>query len=435
MYPTTFFNFIIVPNSFVGSYDLDGPIAKAISLIGIGKHGSKSLSNEQITACIYSLKHSDINPIQRGAFWGALMLKKRTPEENKFETLLGKAAFSNPVFFLTKLCPDLPPQLFPIGIKLLQGHFLQISEATQLGDFLLDDSFSCDIFRGMAVAILRIRHETNDEYEGLLKAISRTYTPGFQRFVKTQLPIVQLAEPFDGVEHSFLITPLLAQFFQERQYNAVTSIGRTSGPKYGINAFDLYLYLGCWLLQNNHELLEKKPTFGWVLDQKALSPNLDNWVEKRRFLIKRPFLATIEKILNPCGARILITSVFHIPYQMKMAELALLAGFDAVMVLKRGLEGSLSPATSRANGILCAVRNSSNHLFFTHFDSDIPFLKMFQTDADDVVEELSVEQNAQLIKHFLKNGKTDNLDFDNRVNYAKTLFMKGLDWIESQIGY
>ena len=424
-----------IDSAFRQKYQLDEPVVRAIALIGIGKHGSKSLPDELIAACKTELKNPDLNPIQKGAFWGALMIKKRSEEEDSIGLLLGKDAFQNPVFFLNRLCPDLPPHLFPIGLKLLQGNFLQSNEATQLGDFLLDDATSCEVFKGMSVTILRVRHETNHEYAGLLDSIQKTYSPGFQRFVKTKLPIVQLAEPFDGVENSYLITPLLAQFFQDRNYNAVTAIGRSSGPKYGLNAYDLYLYLGSWLLQNNHELLEMNPLFGWVLDQKALSPALDVWVERRRFMLKRPFLATVEKILNPCGARILVTSVFHITYQMKMAELALLAGFDGVLVLKRGLEGSLSAATSKSNGLLCAVRNSSNHLFFTQFDSDMLAFKSFQTTDDEVVEDLSVEQNATLIKTFLKSGKTENADFDNRVNYANALFKKGLDWIESQIGY
>ncbi len=366
-----------------------------------------------VEECLRELNSGHADHLQKGTFFGALKIKGITDSERPLEHYLGKDAFNNPVFFLNRLCPDLPPRLFPIGVKLLNGHHLQVSEAHQLGDFLLSDE-PCEVFRGMAVSILRVRYETNDEYEGLSEAVKSTYTPGFQRLVKTKFPIVQLAEPFDGVEHSYMITPLLAYFFQERQYNAVTSLGRTAGPKYGLNSHDLYLYLGSWILADNHELLELNPTFGWVLDQKSLSPALDKWVDRRRTMIKRPFLATLEKVLNPCGAKILVTSVFHITYQMKMAELALMAGFDAVMVLKRGLEGTLAPATSKANGLLCAVRNANGQLFFTRFEHDFPAFASYKTEA---------------------KGKTSNADFDNRVFYAQALYMRGLDWIESQIGY
>lgn len=419
---------------FALKYNIDTPLAKGIRQVGIGKHGSKSLSAELVEECLTELHRGAASHLQKGIFFGALMMKGPTEAELKLEEYIGKHAFSNPVFFLNRLCPDLPPQLFPIGVKLLNGHSLQVSEAHQLGDFLFT-SDCCETFKGMAVSILRVRYETNDEYEGLYDAVKTTFTPGFQRHVKTKFPIVQLAEPFDGVEHSYMITPLLAYFFQERNYNAVTALGRSSGPKYGLNSHDLYLYMGSWLLADNHELLEMNPTYGWVLDQKLLSPALDGWVERRRTSIKRPFLATLEKVLNPCGARILVTSVFHITYQMKMAELALMAGFDGVMVLKRGLEGSLAPATSKANGLLCAVRNANGHLFFTHLEHDFPMFSQFRTEADDVVANPTAEVNATLIRKYLHNGRTDYHDFDNRVNYAKTLYMRGLDWIENQIGY
>jgi anthranilate phosphoribosyltransferase len=419
---------------FAIKYKLDTALAKGIRQVGIGKHGSKSLSIELVEDCLHELNNGTADDLQKGVFFGAMMMKGPTDAELKLESYIGKHAFANPVYFLNKLCPDLPPQLFPIGMKLLNGHSLQVTEAHQLGDFLLSDDL-CETFKGMAVSILRVRYETNDEYEGLYEAVKSSYTPGFQRHVKTKLPIVQLAEPFDGVEHSYMITPLLAYFFQERNYNAVTALSRSSGPKYGLNSHDLYLYMGSWLLADNHELLEMNPTFGWVLDQKSLSPALDTWVERRRTALKRPFLATLEKVLNPCGARILVTSVFHITYQMKMAELALMAGFDGVMVLKRGLEGSLAPATSKATGLLCAVRNANGHLFFTQLEHDFPTFAQYRTESDDIITNPTAEINAALIRKYLHNGRTDYADFDNRVNYAKALYMRGLDWIENQIGY
>jgi hypothetical protein len=279
----------VTATTIASKYKTDSALAQAIKVVGIGKHGSKSLSVELVNDCIAELTSDQASELQKGVLFGALMIKGLAEAEIGLENYLGKGAFSNPVFLLNKLCPDLPAQLFPIGVKLLSGQSLQVSEAEQLGHFLLYTNRTGDAFRGLATSILRVRYETNDEYKGLYEAVSKSYTPGFQRFVKTKLPIVQLAEPFDGVVHSYLITPLVAQFFQDRNYNAVSSVGRTSGPKYGLNAYDLYLYLGSWLLQNNHELLEKKPTFGWVLDQKALSPQLDNWVERRRSIIKRPF--------------------------------------------------------------------------------------------------------------------------------------------------
>ncbi|GAB4009262.1 hypothetical protein GCM10028808_17330 [Spirosoma migulaei] len=408
------------------------PLGRGIKHIGIGKYGSKPLTPELLTECRAALIDPTAHPLQRGAFLGALLAKGPTAEERTLEDVIGKGAFSHPTFFINKLCPDLPEGLLPIATKLVRGANLQVSEAEQLGDYLFSDG-RCETFRGLAASIMRVRHETNEEYQGLMRAAERTFTPGFGSMSCADRPLVQLAEPFDGVENSYLITPLLAQLVQKRGYGAISLVGRSGGPKFTLNALDLYMNLGCQFLQSNHELDTPLASYGWVLDQKALSPALNRWVDRRHVIIKRPFLATLEKVLNPCHAQILVTSVFHITYQMKMAELAMLAGFDGVIVLKRGLEGSLAPSTSRACGVLCAVRTPRGHLFFQHFEGDSGAFSTFRTKTETEYEQPQALDNARLVRQFMVEGKTANADFDNRVRFAHALYGRGLDWIEGQL--
>ncbi len=407
-------------------------LGRGIKHIGIGKYGSKPLTPELLAECRAALADPQAHPLQRGAFLGALLAKGPTPEERTLEDVIGKGAFSHPTFLINKICPDLPEGLLLIATKLVRGANLQVAEAEQLGDYLFGEG-SCETFRGLAASIMRVRHETNEEYQGLMRAAERTFSPGFGSMSCADRPLVQLAEPFDGVENSYLITPLLAQLFQKRGYGAVSLVGRSGGPKFTLNALDLYMHLGCQFLQSNHELDTPLASHGWVLDQKALSPALNRWVDRRHIIIKRPFLATLEKVLNPCHAQILVTSVFHITYQMKMAELAMLAGFDAVIVLKRGLEGSLSPSTSRSTGILCAVRTPLGHLFFQHFEGDAPAFAAYRTETEPEYDQPQALDNARLVRQFMTEGQTTNADFDNRVHFAHALYGRGLDWVESQL--
>ena len=410
----------------------DTPLGRGIKHIGIGKYGSKPLTPELLIECRTALLDPASHPLQRGAFLGALLAKGPTPEEKTLEDVIGKGAFSHPTFFINKVCPDLPVGMHPIATKLVRGANLQVTEAEQLGDYLFGDG-ECETFRGLAASIMRVRHETNEEYQGLMRAAERTFSPGFGSISCADRPLVQLAEPFDGVDNSYMITPLLAQFFQKRGYGAVSMVGRSGGPKFTLNALDLYMHMGCQYLQSNHELDTPLAHYGWVLDQKALSPALNQWVNRRQVILKRPFLATLEKVLNPCNARVLVTSVFHITYQMKMAELAMLAGFDAVIVLKRGLEGSLAPSTSRASGILCGVRTPKGHLFFQHFEGDTPAFAAFRTESETQHEQPLALDNARLVRQFMTEGKTLDADFDNRVRFAHALYGRGLDWVEAQL--
>ncbi|GAB3329836.1 hypothetical protein GCM10027299_33800 [Larkinella ripae] len=407
-------------------------LGRGIQHIGFGKQGRRPLPAGLMEECKQMLLAENTDPLQKGAFLGALLAKGAIPEERALETVFGKDAFLNPTFFINKVCPDLPSNLFPIATKLLRGHRLGTSEAYQLGTFLFLGK-DCETFKGLATSILRIRIESNDEYKGLYDAAMETITPGFRQLSCVDRPLVQIAEPFDGVEHTYLITPLLAHFFEQRGYGALSAVGRTPGPKYTLNALDLYLYLGCQMLQSNHEINTPPEPFGWVLDQKALSPALNRWVDRRRIILKRPFLATLEKIMNPCSARILVTPVFQATFQMKMAELALMAGFDAVIVLKHGLEGSLSPSTSRNSGILCAVRTARGHLFYQHFDASLPAFAEYRTETDEIVTNLQLIDNVRLIRNFMNEDETGNMDFDNRARFVQALLGRGMDWIEGQL--
>jgi anthranilate phosphoribosyltransferase len=245
-------------------------------------------------------------------------------------------------------------------------------------------------------------------------------------------PAIQLAEPFDGVEHSFMITPLLANKLQNQGYHVVVSCGRNSGPKLTLNTLDIYNALQANFLTPNTNTTKRDVVYGWALNQKDFFPALDAWVDRRRIISKRPFLATLEKVLNPAKADILFTSVFHIPYLQKMIELGTMAGFKAVIVLKRGLEGSLAPSLSKATGILCGVQLKDGTIKTQEFDvADEKYLA-YKMEVDSNVEGLTLQENIKLIENYQLNGYSGSQEFDNRTAMAIQLYTEGLNWINEQ---
>lgn len=407
------------------------PLVKGIRLIGIGKHGSKDLPQPLLEELLRDLPTQSAEPIQKGAFFGALQTKGVTAPERVLENYLGQGTLSDPEKLYDSLCSDSPEAVKPIGVKLLKGETLTVEEARELGNFLFSGQPG-ESFRGMAVSILRIRYESKEEYQGLMQAVEATYAHGFTQKVTPPSTLVQLAEPFDGVEHSYMITPVLAQALQKEGYGVVSTVGRSSGPKRCLDAWQLYQALGAGFLQSNHDLLQPCPDYGWVLDQQLLSPALDQWVDRRRSIIKRPFLATLEKVLNPTGAKLLITSVFHLTYMEKMVELGLMAGFEGVIVLKRGLEGTLAPSLSRATGILCAARLPDRSVAFHRIEADTDAWIEYRVEKDEIVESPEAPENARLVSQFIGEGATGNADFDQRCRLAIDLYTQGVRWVQGQ---
>lgn len=403
------------------------PLQRGVKLIGIGKHGSKKLPEELIIEINEELGEGKASPILIGAFFGALMMKEIAPAYLLLEKYLEKGSLSDASTMWNKLCFDAPARMKSIGVKLIQKQTLTLEEATALGSFLFSEEPG-ESFRGMAVSILRIRYESDEEYEGLYNAIQNSVINN--TIVFTEAPIIQLAEPFDGVEHSYMITPIIAHELQKQDYNVVVICGRTSGPKITLNTWDLYRGLNAEFLNTQMHVPELKHPFGWGLDQKIFYPILDKWVERRKIIMKRPFLSTLEKVLNPVKANILITSVFHIPYLEKMAELGNMTGFDGVIVLKRGLEGTLAPSLAKATGVFCAAKMQDGTFTTKTIEVNNNDFTQYRSDADAIIENLSIEQNIEYINQYIVEAKTGNSDFDSRVALALELYKQGLDWIK-----
>ena len=403
------------------------PLQRGVKLIGIGKHGSKKLPDELIIEINEELGEGKASPILIGAFFGALMMKEIAPAYLLLEEYLDKGSLSDASTMWNKLCFDAPAQMKSIGVKLIQKQSLTLEEATALGSFLFSEEPG-ESFRGMAVSILRIRYESDEEYEGLYNAIQNSVVNNTIAFKNA--PIIQLSEPFDGVEHSYMITPIIAHELQKQDYNVVVVCGRTSGPKITLNTWDLYRGLNAEFLNTQMRVTESKHPFGWGLDQKIFYPILDKWVDRRKIIMKRPFLSTLEKVLNPVKANILITSVFHIPYLEKMAELGNMTGFDGVIVLKRGLEGTLAPSLAKATGVFCAAKMQDGTFITKTIEVNNNDFTQYRSDADAIIENLSIEQNIEYINQYIAEAKTGNLDFDSRVALAIELYKQGLDWIK-----
>jgi anthranilate phosphoribosyltransferase len=405
-------------------------LLQGVKLIGIGKHGSKKLPDELVVNIKEELMLGQSPAILVGAFYGALMMKDTEPSYKVLEEYSGNGSLTQASVLWNNVFSDAPASLMPLGIKLLNKETLTKEEAITIGRFLFSDEKG-EAFRGMIVSVLRIRYESDEEYQGMYAAILENAPQAKVVFDKKQ--IIQLAEPFDGVEHSYMITPVLANKLQGKGYNVLVACGRNSGPKLTLNTFDLYTALDTDFLKPNTNTIEKIPTYGWALDQKVFFPALDRWVDRRRIISKRPFLATLEKVLNPAKADILITSVFHIPYLQKMIELGIMAGFKAVIVLKRGQEGSLAPSLSKATGVLCGVKCEDGTIETKSIDTDDERYSIYKSEFETQIEGLEMQSNVRHIKQYISDGNSGDKEFDDRINIALQLYSEGLEWINQHL--
>ncbi len=411
-------------------YPKESAIREGIKAVGIGKKGSRALSRELAETIWEELNASRVPPLERGAFFAALFLKGITPEEKLLAGCFPSGVFDDAAALASDLAADAPAEIRNICTLLLQGKELDKIHAYRLGQFLLSQ-LPGDGARGLAASVLRVRYETADEYAGLLQAMQETIQPAFRQAVPPGDPIVQLAEPFDGVDQSMLITPLIASHLIKRGYRLVHLIGRSSGPKRVLNLLDLARGLQCRPVQSALEITDAQPRFGHFANQEDLSKPIDRWVDLRRRIVKRPFMATLERFLDPFGADILIASAFHPPYTEKMITIAERLAVKAAMIVRNGIEGTLAFPLLRSAKIMCSARQADGSYLRQEFDFDPQAALSHGLTIEEKIEHPDVRENTRLVEQFSRNGTTDNEHFNVRIQATRRGFDLAFDWIES----
>jgi len=410
----------------------DTAIAQGIKAVGVGRRGSKPLQPGLIQDILSELESGSASAIAKGAFFGALIIKGLTEEELKLDAAFAPNTINNPQKLTEALAGEAPEFVKAFCIRLFQGETLNRDEAEQLGGFLFSDEPG-DGARGITASILRVRYETPDEYEGLLASMDKTIEEPFRSPVPVGSPIVQIAEPFDGVDRSNLITPIAAKSIQQLGYRAVSLVGRNSGPKFGNNLLDLAESLNGCFLAGNAGLAEQPPSLGWYLNQKDLSKEIDRWVERRRQTIKRPFLSTLERFVNPLDAHIMIASAFHPPYGEKMVAVCERARYPGIIIVRNGLEGSLAFPLMRAAKIICSARQKDGNYKREEMVVKPEDYLDHPVKADERLNNPSLEKNTELIKTYHEKGQTSYDLFNWRIKVTCAGFKRAIEWVEHNL--
>ncbi len=407
-------------------------IVRGIKSVGVGKRGSKPIDATLAREIISDMKTGNISAPAKGAFFGALFIKGVTNNEAVLDDIFPPGTLHDAGKLAEQIAFDAPDFVKDICASLLKGQTLNLESAHRLGKFLFSNDPG-DCARGMIASVLRVRYETPDEYDGLLRAMQETIEKPFCQKVPAGDPVIQLAEPFDGVDNSYLLTPLIADHLQSLGFRVISMVGRNSGPKWGNTLLDLIKEMKIRTVSGNADLKEPKPDFGWYINQENLSIAVDRWVEIRRQTVKRPFLSTLEKFLNPANANIVITSAFHPPYAEKMIMVSERAAFGGALVMRNGREGSLAFPLNRPVKILCSAMQCEGE--YTRHEIEIKPQEILGKEilVDEKLTQPSLSENARLIRAFKEKGSSGNENFDLRVKISCIGFQKAVEWIRNNI--
>lgn len=191
---------------------------------------------------------------------------------------------------------------------------------------------------------LRIKRETDQENLGVLQALQSCT----EQIVADVEQLLLIADPFNGYNRHCPITAFLPAVLAAAGLPTLSQGVKEMGPKFGITHSQVLTAAG----MNTDISVQaatariNDPDIGWAyIDQAQATPDLYALQDLRTRMIKRPCLATLEKLVMPIkahGKTHLQIGFVHKEYPPILARLAQQAGFESALII-RGIEGGILP--------------------------------------------------------------------------------------------
>lgn len=294
-------------------------------------------------------------------------------------------------------------------------------EAKAAMSAILNEEIS-DVRSAIFLIALRMKRETLDENLG----VHDSMIDSVKKMDVNIDDLVNIADPYDGftrnVPSSAYILPVLA----ELGIPAISQGVKTVGPKFGCTHHAIFKLLGLDVYSTHEQVIERleNKDIGWgYIDQKIFSPQLNNLMDLRTEIIKRPVVTTIEVLANPLISKRnhFVTGYVHKPYPPIYLMLARNAQFDTSIVI-RGTEG----------GVIPSLRQKANAFFYKN-----------TSDENELVEinpeiDLGINQEVRAVKipdSIVKTISNDKIETKvNPIDLAKESLKMGMDALSGTEG-
>lgn len=276
-------------------------LAAILKYKGVGPQGSKSLKGATLLFLKEHMLDSQESNITQATLLTAFLILPNTEEETQW---LNEFRSQKLPEYLSELLPENFKQLTGEGKmhhalamyhKIVQGKELSQKEIKALVKYWLDNNSSKTLIAGTLEG-LRLRRETFNENLQIWKSLlSRSQSR------EAQVDrIVDIADIYNGHNRFPLLSPAIACILSAAGLSVSLHGLEQAPPKFGVTTNQILKAAGVnpfISLDDSRHCLEE---IGWTYtDQSVFFPDLHQLIQTRIEMVKRPCLATFEKLLQP----------------------------------------------------------------------------------------------------------------------------------------
>lgn len=340
-----------LPN-FGNNMDYQQELEAILRKKGIGPEGSKSLGTNDISRLPALLLDTSVSLTTQATLLTALLTLDPNKEEREFINLLkadsAKVIRKELHDFIT-LKGDRFQELIN---KTIIKEDLSKEECDEAINTFLDTK-TPEFQKGAFLEAQRLKRESELENERFFLGLKNAFEPA-----KIDLPeLIDICDSYDGCKRNAPFSIFTSVVLGSLGYPTITHGAKKIAPKEGLTIHQILAAAGKNPLKTKNEVCDQLHDHHhrWAfIDQSVFHPLLTSMVEMRKEMVKRPFLATFEKLLQPIRAKKnhIVTSYTHTHYKNEvMRLLKSIETIDGVLHIK-GVEGTTMPSLSRSSTML-----------------------------------------------------------------------------------
>jgi anthranilate phosphoribosyltransferase len=315
---------------------------------GIGPQGSKSLRSEELKEVTLLFKDNSVSLTTKATMLTALL----TLDPNEDEAAWIKMIKQDPHTFLPEpllgFINETDDAFLTIIKKIISGKELTEDECYKGMDFFFNPEIPAHL-KGPFLEAERLKRESFTEnkifFECLWKKVKRS---------KIDTPfLIDICDSYDGSNRTRNYSLFTAALLGAAGFPCLVQGIDKVAPKQGITSHQILLKAGKNPLNEIKKAAEdlKDPSIGWAyVDQRLFFPELYALKQVRKEMVKRPFLATFEKLLQPIqakGGNLIVTGYTHPHYREELVNQLKEQGECRQALILKGMEGSTHISCNR----------------------------------------------------------------------------------------
>lgn len=384
---------------------------------GIGPEGSKSLVKEELKELFTLLLNEDVSMTTKATILTALLLLEPNADEQEWLDILKE----NPKNFL-------PPELhgflletdnpfLKIIQKLIAKEELSAEECEAGMQFLFDPKVP-EYLKGPFLEGERLKRESFTENKIFFDFLYNRI-----RHPKVPTPVlIDICDSYDGSNRSRNFSLFTAALLASAGYPTIVHGIDEVAPKFGYTSHRILELTGKdpFITQEEAVINLENPEIRWAyLDQKIYFEELYALKKMRKEMVKRPFLATFEKLLQPVRAEngnFIVTGYTHPHYKEELVKQLKTQGKCRKALILKGIEGSSHMSLTKNTNAVLFNGSEISETTLSPEEFGIPALEAKQDKSINAID--SFKEGAAAL-HGEKNYARENILYLSMVILSK----------------